>query len=277
MPTFSIRAYLESATFVAAWMAVGLSARLDANAYLLLGVPLLLLFQVIVRKRSISQLWVRGTTAVRLRPAAMVGAAALAGVPAYELVRSLFAGEHWIAVLWLCCSVGGAVPAAFAIQEQKRSDIRAALEPMLSAIVVGCAFFSLAAFMAGKPALPRPGDIWVFAQHLALYFPVTFILEEVVFRGSIDSHLTDNRSIVGRAPWPSALFVSALWGIWHLPLVLVLQPSATWFVGVQVVAFHTGLGVLLSFAWRAGGTLLAPAVAHSLIDAYRDVLIEAGA
>jgi hypothetical protein len=32
------------------------------------------------------------------------------------------------------------------------------------------------------------------------------------------------------------------------------------------------MGVLLSFTWRTGGTLLLPAIVHAAVDAYRNVL-----
>ena len=55
----SFRPYIESAAFVAVWMICGWLLRLDANVYLLFGVPLLVLFQLGVRRRPLRQLWVR--------------------------------------------------------------------------------------------------------------------------------------------------------------------------------------------------------------------------
>jgi hypothetical protein len=33
-------------------------------------------------------------------------------------------------------------------------------------------------------------------------------------------------------------------------------------------------GVPLAFSWRQGGTLVLPAIAHALIDGYRDTLMQ---
>ena len=44
---------------------------------------------------------------------------------------------------------------------------------------------------------------------------MTFVLEEVAFRGALDAHVHHEGE--GRG-WQSALFVSALWGLWHLPI-----------------------------------------------------------
>ena len=57
--TGSGQRYLAVTLFVAAWMAGGWLFRLDPNVYLLLGVPLPVLFQWLVRRRPIRALWVR--------------------------------------------------------------------------------------------------------------------------------------------------------------------------------------------------------------------------
>lgn len=71
--------------------------------------------------------------------------------------------------------------------------------------------------------------------------------------------------------WASAWFVSSLWGLLHLPILSAPQGMAI--VILPLVPFHAALGTLLSFSWRAGGTLLLPAFAYSMIDAYRSVVL----
>ena len=112
-------------------------------------------------------------------------------------------------------------------------------------------------------------------QALRHYFTVCFTLEEVAFRGALDSHLYRSPSN-GRASsssWLSAIFLSALWGIWHLPTLPT--PSAPAFAAAipALIIIHTLVGVPLSFCWRGSGTLVLPAAAHALIDAYRDTLL----
>ena len=91
------------------------------------------------------------------------------------------------------------------------------------------------------------------------YFTVTFVLEEVAFRGALDSHIyqppTDGQRRGGSA-WLSAIFVSALWGIWHLPLLPTGGAAAFAAAIPMVIIVHTLTGVPLSFCWRAGGTLV---------------------
>ena len=93
------------------------------------------------------------------------------------------------------------------------------------------------------------------AKYTALYFPATFLLEEVAFRGALDAHVHHDAD---RGGWRSAVLVSALWGLWHLPvshsLPLPLQV-------VELVGVHVVLGVPLSLAWRRSRNLAGPALA----------------
>jgi len=105
------------------------------------------------------------------------------------------------------------------------------------------------------------------AKYLAVYFPVTFVLEEVAFRGAIDAHV--HRPGASRG-WQSALFVSALWGLWHLPVSSGMPLPVLVLI---LVAWHSLVGLPLSRAWRRTGNLAAPAFAHAAIDAVRNALL----
>jgi membrane protease YdiL (CAAX protease family) len=61
--TARLRRIVEVVVFVALWMGIGLRFRLDANAYLLLGIPLTAFFQLAVRRKPIRALWVRSAPA----------------------------------------------------------------------------------------------------------------------------------------------------------------------------------------------------------------------
>jgi hypothetical protein len=69
--------YVAVILFVSAWMACGWLFPLDPNAYLLLGVPLTVMFQWLVRRRPIRALWVREAPPFRLGWKGVVIAAAL--------------------------------------------------------------------------------------------------------------------------------------------------------------------------------------------------------
>ena len=140
-----------------------------------------------------------------------------------------------------------------------------------AALALFCGVFT----MAGA-AIVRGHSPWIGAEHAAsfamdllLYLPVTFVLEEVVFRGALDSYAGGD----GIAGWPNfigAIGVAALWGLWHMP---VIPDSLHVHVVLQLLAVHIPIGVFLAFAWRSGGTLLVPAIVHALVDAYRNAVL----
>src|SRR5262249_51594661 len=150
-----VRRYLECAAFVAVWMACGFALPVNANEYLLLGVPLLAVFQLVVRNSPLQELWVRDATAFRLRWPAPVIAAAFAGLPAYELGSSLRSGQVGSTEAWLVCCLAGAALAAFAIREQRVQELRRALPAFAAALVFGCAVIAYAATESGgSPVIP---------------------------------------------------------------------------------------------------------------------------
>ena len=80
------RRYIEVLVFVALWMALGWTFHLDTNSYLLIGVPLVVLFQRFVRRRPLRQLWVRDAAAVRLGLVGIAIAVFLMLAPGSDLI-----------------------------------------------------------------------------------------------------------------------------------------------------------------------------------------------
>ena len=72
--------------------------------------------------------------------------------------------------------------------------------------------------------------------------------------------------------WLSAIFISALWGIWHLPILPFANAATIVAAAPALIIVHGLVGVPLSFCWRSSGTLVLPAAAHALIDAYRNAM-----
>jgi membrane protease YdiL (CAAX protease family) len=64
--------------------------------------------------------------------------------------------------------------------------------------------------------------------------------------------------------------VSALWGLWHLPVASVAFGFPLPVLVAELVVLHVALGVPLSFAWRRTRNLAAPALAHAVTDAVRN-------
>ena len=111
------RRYIEVLAFVALWMALGWIFHLDTNSYLLIGIPLVVLFQRFFRQRPLRQLWVRDAAAFRLGLVGIVIAVLLILAPGYDLIFVAVPKKSWIVVLWFLCAVAGDRRAAFFLLE----------------------------------------------------------------------------------------------------------------------------------------------------------------
>ncbi len=195
--------------------------------------------------------------------------------PGYDLLAVALPKKSWLVALCLLCALAGAIVAAFAITQQRAGAARRGLPSFMTAVFIGVAIMVTSAFarhhLIGVPL----SKLFFLLKQFLLYFAVTFVLEEVVFRGALDSHVYQSR-VTGRqdsSPWLSAMFVSALWGIWHLPISAISGASAFAVAIPALIIVHTLVGVPLSFCWRASGTLVLPAAAHALIDSYRNSVL----
>lgn len=254
----------EAAAFVGLWVALGYALPVGSDAYLLLGVPLTVAFQLGVRRRPLRELWVRGATSFRVDGRGWLVAGLLALAPLWHVVHAVSDGA-WTSAGWWSCGVAGAVLAAFALRASTLGAVlRSALLPTLVGSVGMAAFYGTAQVVGGGVLDPLV-VVGTIAKYVAFYFPVTFVLEEVTFRGSLDTHVDAGRN--GRA---SAVFVSALWGLWHLPVSGGLPLPL---LVAELLAWHIVVGVPLSRSWRRSGNLAGPALAHSAVDAVRNALM----
>lgn len=269
-PSISPVNAVQAAAFVAVWMVAGYLLPRDPNLYLLLGIPLTLAFQLAVRRRPVRDLWVRDTPAFTLDGKGRLIAGVLLITPAALLVQALATGQ-WVAGGWLAAAVAGAVAAAWALRQSRRDELASWARWVLLITAIGVVTLGVtlvpAAVTAGWPG-PVGLRIAAAVEAILLYVPVQFFIEEVSFRGLLDAHV--HRAGAARQ-WPSALFVSALWGVWHLPVAAAGQPLVVT-VG-QVIVVHCLIGVPMSLAWRRTGNLTVPAIAHALIDAFRNALM----
>jgi hypothetical protein len=269
------RRYIEVLIFVVVWMAAGWIFHLDTNAYLLLGIPLVVLFQLFIARRPLRNLWVRDATAFRLGLTGIVLAALLILAPGYDLFFVALPKKSWVVTSWFLCAMAGAVFAAFALSRQRACAARQALPSFVAALLIGIGITATIAIVTHHSiGFPLPKLTFLVKQFL-LYFTVCFALEEVVFRGALDSHVYQppNAGQASGSRWLSAIFISALWGLWHLPTAPVSGASAFAAVIPFVIIVHTLTGVPLCFCWRASGTLVLPAAAHALVDAYRNTIL----
>jgi membrane protease YdiL (CAAX protease family) len=259
------RRIIEGVGFVAIWMTLGFTLSLDDNMYLLLGIPLTVAFQVLVRRRPLRELWAAGPSRFSLDRRGKLIAAALMLTPVYFLTRAVAQGD-WVWTGVMGATIVGSVAAAFAIRATTITQmLRTAVVPTTVGVLGMSLVLGGAHIAQGVPFEPVQ-ILTTVLRYLLVFFPALFLLEEVAFRGALDAHVHHAGESRG---WGSALLVSAVWGLWHLPMnhgpMLVTVAS--------LLTVHCLIGIPLSFAWRRTHNLAGLAFAHATIDAVRNALL----
>ncbi|MEJ0000440.1 MAG: CPBP family glutamic-type intramembrane protease [Verrucomicrobiota bacterium] len=254
---------------VMTWLLLGLLLRLDPNSYLLAGIPLLVIFQLAIARRPLAQLWLRDAPAFELSPGGWVVAALFMIYPALSLVEDWRLGS-WPVRIWEITATAGAVPLAFALSHANRRTWMNLLWCFLIAGTIGCAEMLLVSMHRhhGLHLPPRTGT--VFLTNFLLYLPVCFMIEEVFFRGGLDSYIQRDGDRFG---WLTAPLVAALWGWWHLGAVPVRDAIGLVGLIIGLPLVHLIPGVTSSVFWRRSGNLLVPAAVHSFIDSFRNAVM----
>lgn len=259
-----IRRLLEAAIFVAIWVAAGELLDMNPNTYLVVGIPYVALFQLFVARRPIHALWVRDGAPVERRTITLVVAVALMVVPVVVLVVDLSNDSGLPSILWNIAAVAGALPAAYALGLFSRQTLRYLGLCLITAGPIGI-FWLVGVDLLDDLFFHRSSDepsfdALVLGEYLFLYFPVLFLVEEVAFRGALDSHVQDAEERYG---FLTAVYVSVLWGLWHIPvrqdepiLALVLVMGTT--------------GIFLSIFWRRSGNLAVSGGTHAFVDSVRN-------
>lgn len=260
------RRCVEAGALVTVWMTAGYLLPLSSNGYLLVGIPLTLGFQLLVRRRPVRELFAVGLDRFTLDRRGATLAVTLAIVPGWFAVGSL-AHDDWATACWYLAATAGAACAAFAL---RAGTVRTAVRFAALPVAVGAGAMSLGYgllhLLSGAP-LPLEAALVALGKYALLYLPATFLLEEVSFRGALDAHVHQEGEPSG---WQSAVFVSALWGLWHLPVSHALPFPLQL---TELVVVHVVLGVPLSMAWRRTRNLAAPALAHAVNNAVRNAVM----
>jgi membrane protease YdiL (CAAX protease family) len=266
------RRYAECVLFIASWVGLGWLLRLQLELYLVIGVPITFAFQRFVRRQPLRAMWVISAPPFRLDGKGKVIALGLAAIPLVLAVTTA-AARQWAACAQSVCATCGAIPAAYAVRNFRRTLVRPLLACLsINSVIIGLIWTALSAWQVLKTGVGERslGDRFALGiMSLIVYIPVMFVIEEVAFRGVLDAHV--HRPGEGRA-WGSALFVSALWGLWHLPIAGDINLQT---IG-RLLFVHCPVGVVLSLYWRRTGTLVIPGASHAFIDAVRDALFSAG-
>jgi len=255
--------YLKAALFVAVYIALGFLLKVNADSYLLLGIPLMLFFQLVIAKRPWHALWLRDETKFRLSSKAWLIALLLAAFPLYKIAEA--AGHNRLTLLnagYYLAAVFGAIGAGYCYGSFRKKTTK---DFFLCLGIVGVirAAMYLLPLVTGHHLQP---DYLRGLKSFLLYVPVAFAVEEVVFRGMLDTYVNPAQSQKGI--W-SALFISALWALWHLPLASNGENLWLTALASMTISFW---GIPLSIFWRRSGNLAVPAFSHAFADAIRDAL-----
>lgn len=239
----------------------------DINWYLVIGIPLVAVFQLWVRRRPLRDLWVRdGRPLGRALVSRMLVLALLLAIyPVYELIKTIAdSSEGEVSGIFYFGSIAGigAGAAAWALLHFDRQTWRYLLLCMATAGVIGVLFTLLSDIKTlTHPTATRPGEdaIWGLLSFLQ-YVPTVMVMEEVAFRGALDSHAHHDGDRHGI--W-TAIFVSVLWALWHGPLV-------GWEQAIGAILFMGSMGTFLSIWWRRSGNLEVSGLTHAFSDAFRN-------
>jgi Type II CAAX prenyl endopeptidase Rce1-like len=254
---------------VGIWMALGWLLHLDANSYLLVGVPLLVLFQLFVARRPLTELWLKKTGPEFFSWRGLLAAIPFLLFPAWDLATSWKIAALPIR-LWLIAAIVGAIPLGATLVRARLQTWNSLLYCLLTAGILGSALMVLTS-MAIHHGHHPPRNAWqIGARSFLLYLPVCFVIEEVFFRGGIDSYVQRDGDRFG---WLTAIAVSCLWGWWHMPIFPA--KSAIEIVGLAISCplITCVTGIPFSLFWRRSGSLLVTATVHALVDAIRNAIM----
>jgi hypothetical protein len=183
------RRVFEVTLFVGAWILIGCVLHLDANSYLLIGLPITFIYQIVVAKAPLRTLWVLAAPQMKIhqtRLAAKIiglGFAAANAVLIYEVVAS----GYWIGAAYEGVEIVGSIPLAYAISNFTRSTIRPLLMTLATAGSFGIGMFLLTYahsvyYLNVQPAVSVGSFALSALVSLVQYVPAIFMLEEVSFR-----------------------------------------------------------------------------------------------
>lgn len=264
----------EGVAFVTAWVAIGfifdLGKSLNRQSlYLVIGIPLTIVFQLFVRRRPLRELWVRNGPRLEQRVVFVPVVVVLLVVPVYMLVRDINDGAGF--VLYDLALLVGVVGVGYAVKQFVDATWRDLAQCLLTAGLIGTlsaldiyANVTTAHPFASPFDAPALRDLFV---SLGTYIPAVFVVEEVWFRGALDSHIHHPGETHGVL---SAAFVSLLWSWWHLPIA-VDQGVIKSLLTLPIVMVP--MGIFLSIYWRRSGNLAVPGFTHAFSDAVRNVLV----
>src|SRR5262249_6891708 len=112
----TLRRYLEVGAVVIAWTTMGWWLDLNRDTFLLAGIPITVIFQLVIRRRPLRALWVREAPPLKLDAKGKTLASALALLPALNLLQSVVPKFDALDSVYFISSMLGAGAAAYALR-----------------------------------------------------------------------------------------------------------------------------------------------------------------
>ena len=272
-----VRRLLEATALVALVIAIGLVFDMSVFAYVAMSFPVAVGFQLWVRRRPLHEMWVRRGPALA-RATLIPWLAVLFAIP--PLISLITQDESSSQVIWTLVVIAGCVPASYVVKQRGPETLRFIVLCLATGGLVGALILTLNEvadlvkdFAQSKTDFLHAGesDALAFAKSFLVLWPGYYVIEEVLFRGVLDSHVQHEGERHGL--W-TAIFVSLLWGSWHLPVIEAVAPDASTGEVLAGLYVMQGLvGPFLSYWWRRSGNLLVPAVTHDFLDSLRNATV----
>ena len=262
---------------VVVWWTLGFLLHLTTDAFLLLGVPLLVVFQLGIHRQPLRTLWVRSGPPLRLDGWFFLLWVLFSLFPIYALIREAMSMQ-FVRAASFSIAIVGAFSMAYALRAMRAKTWVQLGLCLLTVGIIGLLpqFLSLLlphiVHIKSGHALTTPHPTFLQGLEIAtqwfLTMPIGFAVEEVFFRGALDTYLHRGEEGIG---WLSAIFVSALWGLWHLSTQAPASGNLLLTV-VGLLAAQILVGVPLSLWWRKSGNLVVNNTAHALLEGVRNGL-----
>ncbi len=252
---------------VGLYIILGFLLHLDVNTYLLLGIPFTVLFQLFIAHHPLRELWLLHGQPLRFDVWTMAWLILFLIGPVLTIREGIQAGD-WPVMVYGTAALVGALGAALAFRVLGGKNLRQLGLVLIVMALIGLVRLLLQRSTAGATAqdLEAGTLLRVGLESLLFYVPAVFVVEEVFFRGALDSYLQRGEHGIG---WASAAFVSVIWGLWHMPIVGPLSIA----VILQLIGTQLVIGLILSWLWRRTGNLAMPGAMHAALDTVRNVLL----
>lgn len=264
--------YIQITIFIIIYISLGFLLKLDGNQYLLIGIPLSLIFQVFVRKKSIKSAWLRTDEKFDFNYKSILYIILFCIYPCYQIFKMCTNGPYIITrILYNLCIILGSFGFSYAVSNLTKKTAKETLLCLLTSGILGVLISFGGAFVKSYlNSTVINFNFESFFTSILTYVPIVFVLEEVIFRGILDEHISENDKEINY--W-SILYICFLWGWWHLP---ISNKSFEEIVGASVIfpIIHTIVGFFMSVYWRKSGNLIVPGFTHAFIDAIRNALLK---